>query len=856
MAAQYKKQSKEALTSLCEQRGIETADRSRELLIRALVEQDMEQSAGTSGQCENSSQRARAMPALALEMPEGSVSNASAKEPMDFTLQMALQELGISDPNLHMQLILQYREAAAAERREDRAFKLQMTQIERGISPQITPFRDINPRRPHLENFPVLEKDTDLDTFLWEFEKTCRQYHLAREQWAQYLTSGLRVKALEVFAGLPPELDGNYEAIKKALIRKYNLTPEVYRRKFRNLQRGSTDSYADVVSTLRTTFHQWIRGLSVTSFEDFMDLTVKDKFLHMCPTDVRQFVCDREPQSADQAAKIADCYVANRMPEVWKPSGCNWKGGKPKGDPSPSAGRSPVLSKPTSYGNPGNRIIHHNERRCFSYNKVGHVSAVCPHREKRPTTTTKPSVSPPSVLFVAGSDARANENCQSVTVGNKVTIGLRDTEAEVTLMRPAMITPADIISGKTRSITGIEGVSPVMPMARVYLNWGAGKGLREVGVSEAIPTNVLLGTDLGRMVSHYVPSLHVNATEKVEASDPPEILCEEGKCPNAQDCTYVAAVTQSQAAAQTQAQRLEDESQIELPEQEAHTVAPEPPQMAGPTRSLITDTEDSASDQGLVVTLGQGLQTDSQSFQEALWTDVSLEELRCLAERPPAASDKERVYWDQGRLYKETLPTGTTESWDYERRLIVPYPFREMLTDQGTQFMSVLMESLCEKIQVQHVVASAYHPQTNGLCKCFNGTLKQMLKMLVETEGRDWERLPEEGEPELLLDVGGETQYMEFLESAEFNPELSHIQRSELMGALSEFTEVFTGEPRRMHLAAHHVDTGTNPPVWQSSYRVSAEVKAHIREQVEEMLNLTVIQNPRVPGSRLWFLSQ
>ncbi|CAJ0940958.1 unnamed protein product [Ranitomeya imitator] len=178
--------------------------------------------------------------------------------------------------------------------------------------------------------------------------------------------------------------------------------------------------------------------------------------------------------------------------------------------------------------------------------------------------------------------------------------------------------------------------------------------------------------------------------------------------------------------------------------------------------------------------------------------------------------------------------------------------------------------------------------------------------------------LPEEGEADLLLDVGAGTQYMESLESAEFNPDYltvrgvvnsvvelppvvvngtsvssvhglplvavsgaaasevpstagyhdfvllagssgmqsgisapscrvllttrSITQRSELMGALSEFTEVFTGEPGRTHLAFHHVDSGTNPPVRQSAYRVSAEVKAHMREQVEEMLKLKVIQ--------------
>uniref|UniRef100_A0A8C5QCI0 Gypsy retrotransposon integrase-like protein 1 n=1 Tax=Leptobrachium leishanense TaxID=445787 RepID=A0A8C5QCI0_9ANUR len=65
---------------------------------------------------------------------------------------------------------------------------------------------------------------------------------------------------------------------------------------------------------------------------------------------------------------------------------------------------------------------------------------------------------------------------------------------------------------------------------------------------------------------------------------------------------------------------------------------------------------------------------------------------------------------------------------------------REMLTDQGPQFTSDLMQSLCQKVQVEHLVTSAYHPQTNGLCKRLNGTLKQMLWTFVESQGRDWER--------------------------------------------------------------------------------------------------------------------
>ncbi|KAM9307667.1 LOW QUALITY PROTEIN: uncharacterized protein PAF06_011781 [Gastrophryne carolinensis] len=77
------------------------------------------------------------------------------------------------------------------------------------------------------------------------------------------------------------------------------------------------------------------------------------------------------------------------------------------------------------------------------------------------------------------------------------------------------------------SLKGIEGVRPAVSMARVYLDWGTGKGLREVGVSEDIPVNVLLGNDLGRMLCHYAPEDTACTPEGLGVSpDRSEVLCE------------------------------------------------------------------------------------------------------------------------------------------------------------------------------------------------------------------------------------------------------------------------------------------------------------------------------------------
>lgn len=53
----------------------------------------------------------------------------------------------------------------------------------------------------------------------------------------------------------------------------------------------------------------------------------------------------------------------------------------------------------------------------------------------------------------------------------------------------------------------------------------------------------------------------------------------------------------------------------------------------------------------------------------------------------------------------------------------VGYP-KEILTDQGTPFVSKLMKQVCKLLDIRHIKTSVYHPQTDGLVERYNGTLK------------------------------------------------------------------------------------------------------------------------------------
>ena len=59
----------------------------------------------------------------------------------------------------------------------------------------------------------------------------------------------------------------------------------------------------------------------------------------------------------------------------------------------------------------------------------------------------------------------------------------------------------------------------------------------------------------------------------------------------------------------------------------------------------------------------------------------------------------------------------------------------ELLSDRGAAFMSKLLVEVCVLMGIKKVNITAYHPQTDGLVKCFNRTLLDMLSKTVEPCG-------------------------------------------------------------------------------------------------------------------------
>lgn len=63
----------------------------------------------------------------------------------------------------------------------------------------------------------------------------------------------------------------------------------------------------------------------------------------------------------------------------------------------------------------------------------------------------------------------------------------------------------------------------------------------------------------------------------------------------------------------------------------------------------------------------------------------------------------------------------------------------EVLSDQGSQFLSGVMQQVSRLLSMTQLVTLVYHPMCNGHVEKLNSTLKAMLKRMCSERPKDWD---------------------------------------------------------------------------------------------------------------------
>ena len=88
---------------------------------------------------------------------------------------------------------------------------------------------------PKFPKIPPFEdgKD-DMDSYLRRFERYAGVQKWPKPTWATHLSALLKGRALDVYALLPSEYALDYDFLKDALLKRYDLTEDGFKRKFRS----------------------------------------------------------------------------------------------------------------------------------------------------------------------------------------------------------------------------------------------------------------------------------------------------------------------------------------------------------------------------------------------------------------------------------------------------------------------------------------------------------------------------------------------------------------------------------------------------------------------------------------------
>ena len=108
---------------------------------------------------------------------------------------------------------------------------------------------------------PFQEKE--VDKYFAHFEKVADSLNWPKESWVLLLQSVLVGKAQEIYGSLSVEQSSNYEHVKEAILKAYELVPEAYRQKFRNYLKYDSKTHVEFAREKENLFNRWCHSKEI-----------------------------------------------------------------------------------------------------------------------------------------------------------------------------------------------------------------------------------------------------------------------------------------------------------------------------------------------------------------------------------------------------------------------------------------------------------------------------------------------------------------------------------------------------------------------------------------------------------------
>ena len=283
--------------------------------------------------------------------------------------EMEKAKLALEQDKINSQQFQQQRDYEFKCQLQDRQHEDELERLEaqKGLT---QPRETIKAKAPKIPAFN--EGKDEMDSYLLRFERYASAQKWEPDTWATGLSALLQGKALDVYSLMPKEDALNYDKLKVALLKRYELTEEGFKRKYKKCRPENGETFQQFTTRMKSYFTRWIDMASIEkSYEGLQDLILREQLTFICNRDLELFLREREPKSLEQASKLADQYKEARYVDIVSLTYKNNERSRSRSN-SESRSRSPIRKGPNQ-GNQGYPKV-----RC--YNCGGpHVRRFCPH---------------------------------------------------------------------------------------------------------------------------------------------------------------------------------------------------------------------------------------------------------------------------------------------------------------------------------------------------------------------------------------------------------------------------------------------------------------------------------------------
>ena len=148
-----------------------------------------------------------------------------------------------------------------------------------------------------------LSEADDVEAYLTTFERMMAAFEVQKERWVFKLAPQLTGKAQQAYAAMPAEDACDYNLLKAAILRRYNINEETYRLCFRAATRKPEEMATRIMDLLQ----KWMR--ECTSMEEVLKVVAVEQMLNSLPVEARVWVCERKPKTVAEVGKLTDDFA-------------------------------------------------------------------------------------------------------------------------------------------------------------------------------------------------------------------------------------------------------------------------------------------------------------------------------------------------------------------------------------------------------------------------------------------------------------------------------------------------------------------------------------------------------------------